>query len=363
MSSPPPTLFIPGPTPVPEHILQAMAQPVIGHRTPEFSRLWEEITRGLELLLGAEKVFLFSNPATALWEAAVRNTVRKGALNLVNGAFSSRWHTVTQACDLPCEVLERPWGEAIHPEDVDAALAANRFDTVTLVHNETSTGVANPLQDIAELIQAKYPDIILHVDAVSSMAATALRVTQWGLGSCFASVQKAWGLPPGYSICAVSGAALERSARMIGKGYYLDYLVNDKYYQKSQTVATPSITHMFGMAAVLKDIAAEGAEARYARHQEMAATTRAWALDHGQSLYAAAGYESVTLTAIRNDQGWDLQALYELLEGAGYRMDRGYGKLRGEVFRIAHMGAVTPAILRDFLAAFDEALKGLGVPA
>ena len=356
-------LFIPGPTPVAPDTLAAMTGPPLGHRTPEFSRLWSEVTTGVEQLLGAKQVFLCSHPATGTWEAAVRNSVRKRCLNLVNGAFGASWHKVTQACGLPCDALEREWGFAITPDDVDQALRSGRYDVVTLVHNETSTGVLNPLEDIAHLVQVKYPAVLLHVDAVSSMAAVELNVAQWGLATCFASVQKAWGLPPGFTVCAVSAATLERSTDMAGKGYLFDFIVYDNYYQKQQTPTTPSLPHLYGLRAVLRAIRQEGLAARYERHRQMAATARAWAQTHGQGLFPEAGYESVTLTAIRNVQGWDLDRAYDALEARGYRMDRGYGRLRGEVFRIAHMGAVMPADLAEFLQAFDEVLAGEGVTA
>ncbi|MFB0516891.1 MAG: alanine--glyoxylate aminotransferase family protein [Candidatus Neomarinimicrobiota bacterium] len=355
-----PKLFIPGPTPVTEDTMAAMSQPQIGHRTPEFSELWSEVTSGLEKVLGASKVFLFSNPATGIWEAAVRNTVKKCCLNLVNGAFSAKWHSATQACDLPCDILEKPWGKAIHPEEVDQALASGKYDVVTLVHNETSTGVMNSLEEIANLMTDKYPDVFFHVDAVSSMMGVEIRVDEWGLDTCFASVQKAWGLPAGFTVCALSERTLERSAEMKGKGYYFDFVVYDKYYKKQQTVYTPSIPHMYGLQKILRDVEREGLQHRYRRHQKMAETTRAWAFRHGQELYPEKGYESATLTAIRNVQGWDVNRLYDNLEDLGYRMDRGYGKLRGEVFRIAHMGAVMPEDLDAFLKTFDHVLTDEG---
>ena len=355
-----PKLFIPGPTPVAEDTLAAMIQPQVGHRTPEFSELWAEVTAGLEKVLGAEKVFLFSNPATGVWEAAVRNTVKKRCLNLVNGAFSAKWHTVTESCDLLCDALEKPWGEAIHPEDVDNALAGGKYDAVTLVHNETSTGVMSPLQEIADLVSSKYPDVFLHVDAVSSMMGIEIKVDEWRLDTCFASVQKAWGLPAGFTVCAVSDRTLERSAEMQRKGYYLDFMAYDSYYQKQQTPSTPSIPHMYGLQKILKDIGREGLDARFKRHQNMAATTQAWADRHGQELFPEKGYESPTITAIRNVQGWDVNQLYKDLEELGYRIDRGYGKLRGEAFRIAHMGAVMPEDLDAFLKTFDHALNDEG---
>jgi aspartate aminotransferase-like enzyme len=355
-----PKLFIPGPTPVAEDTMAAMGQPQVGHRTPEFSELWSEVTAGLEMALGASKVFLCSHPATGVWEAAVRNTVQKRCLNLVNGAFSSKWHTVTEACGLPCDVLEKKWGEAVHPEEVDEALATGKYDVVTLVHNETSTGVMSPIQQIAELIQDKYPDIFLHVDAVSSMMGVDIQVDAWGLATCFASVQKAWGLPAGFAVCAVSYRTLERSGKMDHKGYFLDFIVYDKYYQKQQTPSTPSIPHMYGLQKILKDIEQEGLENRFKRHEKMTDMTRDWVHRHGQERFAEKGYASTTITSIKNVQGWDVNRLYKDLEEMGYRMDRGYGKLRGEVFRIAHMGAVMPEDLDAFLRTFDHVLTDEG---
>ena len=359
-----PKLFIPGPTQVDAATLQAMAQPQVGHRTAEFSELMEQVVTGLKNVLGTTgRVFLFSNPATGVWEAAVRNSVKRGALNLVNGAFSAKWHTVTKAYGLPCQVLEKDWGLAIKPEDVDRALAGGKFDVVTLVHNETSTGVMSPLEDIAALMAEKYPGVLLHVDAVSSMAGVEIKVDDWRLDTCFASLQKAWGLPAGFTVCAVSERTMERSRKMTGKGYYFDFEVMDKFHQKMQTPSTPSLPHMFGLVKILDDIERETLDGRYARHKEMAIYTRRWALDHGQELFPEPGYESVTMTAVRNLREWPVQQIFEVLEDRGYRMDRGYGKLRGQVFRIAHMGSVMPGDLEDYLRTFDEVLASLEVAA
>ncbi len=358
-----PKLFIPGPTQVGAATLTAMTQPQVGHRTAEFSELMEQVVIGLQMVLGTDgRVFLFSNPATGVWEAAVRNTVQKGALNCVNGAFSAKWHTVTKACELPCEVLEKEWGQPIMAEDIDKALASGKFDAVTLVHNETSTGVLSPLEEIAGMMAAKYPDVLLHVDAVSSMAGVEIKVDEWRLDTCFASVQKAWGLPAGFTICAVSERAMERSRGLSNKGYYFDFEVMDKFHQKLQTPSTPSLPHMFGLVKILDDIKRETLPGRYARHREMAAYVRRWALDHGQGLYPEPGYESVTMTAVRNLKEWPLQPIFDALEQRGFRMDRGYGNLRGKVFRIAHMGSVMMDDLKEYLMVWDQVLASLEVP-
>ncbi|MCK4577581.1 MAG: alanine--glyoxylate aminotransferase family protein, partial [Candidatus Marinimicrobia bacterium] len=188
-----------------------------------------------------------------------------------------------------------------------------------------------------------------------------IRFDEWGLDTCFASVQKAWGLPAGFTVCAVSERCMERSAAMENKGYYFDFMVMDKFHQKMQTPATPSIAHLHGLAKVLRDIDSETPAGRNQRHMQLAKTARAWALKHGQQLFPEKGYESVTMTTIRNVRDWPVQDIYDVLETRGYRMDRGYGQIRGETFRIAHMGNVMPDDLEEYLSQFDAVLKKLGV--
>ena len=356
-----PALFIPGPTYVPQHVLDSLSTPQIGHRTPEFSELMETIVKGIQKVLYTKnRVYLASNPATALWEMAITNSVKKGILHAVNGAFSGKWAVVSESCNLKTERLDIEWGKGVGVKDVDRLLSKGKIDVFAMVHNETSTGTQSSLEDISLLLKDKYPDVIWLVDAVSSMAGSKIDLDRLGIDYILSSTQKAWGLPAGFSVFSVSDRFRDISRSIQNKGYYFDLAVYDKYYDKMQTPSTPSIAHMFGLKYVLEQINDEGLENRWTRHTKMAETTRQWALSRGQSLFSEAGCESSTITCIKNDQMWDINAINNQLLDRGYRMDRGYGKLRGKAFRIPHMGNVTLNLLLEYLDIFDQVLERLG---
>ena len=354
-----PKLFIPGPTHVPEHVMQSLTRPQIGHRTPEFSELMSTVVQGIQKLLYTNNhVYLASHPATGLWEMGIINSVKKGILHTVNGSFSSKWADVSKECGHPTGVLEYEWGKGVKPEDVDHHLSTGKYDVFAMVHNETSTGVLSPLEPIAELLKSKYPDVIWLVDAVSSMAGVKIEVDKLGIDFILASTQKAWGLPAGFAVCAVSNRMIDLAKSISNKGYFLDINVYEKYYEKMQTPSTPSIPHIFGLKYVLEQIKEEGLENRWQRHIENAEYTQNWAKDRGQSLFPEMGFESNTITCIRNDREWDINGINDRLLERGFRMDRGYGKLRGKAFRIAHMGNVMMDDLTEYLLNFDEVLHG-----
>ena len=354
-----PKLFIPGPTYVPDYVMQSMTCPQIGHRTPEFSELMSAVVQGIQQVLYTRNhVFLISHAATGLWEMGVQNSVTQGILHTVNGSFSSKWATVSKECGYEMGILDYEWGRGIKPEDVDKFLATGKYDVFAMVHNETSTGVMSPLEPISDLLKSKYPEVIWLVDAVSSMAGHKIEVDTLGIDFILSSTQKAWGLPAGFSICAVSDRMIEKSKHISHKGYFLDIGIYEKYYAKMQTPSTPSIPHMFGLKYVLEQIEKEGLDNRWIRHQKMAEYTRKWAFEHGQGLFPEKGFESTTITCIRNQQRWDINQINDKLLSLGFRMDRGYGKLRGEAFRIAHMGNIMLEDIIEYLQQFDEVLNG-----
>ena len=245
-----PKLFIPGPTHVSDDILEAFSTYQIGHRTAEFSDLSKAVITGIQKVLYTKnKIFLASHAATGLWELGLRNTVKTGnkVLHAVNGAFSSKWSIVTEKCGFNSAIINKKWGTGIHPEDIDAQLATGKFDVFCIVHNETSTGVLSDLKPISDLLNSKYPNVIWMVDAVSSMAGVKIDVDKLGIDFIFASTQKAWGLPAGFAVFAVSNRMFERSKSIENKGYFFDLEVYDKYYDKWQTPVTPSIPHLFGL--------------------------------------------------------------------------------------------------------------------
>ncbi len=351
-------LFTPGPTEVRPEILQAMATPQIYHRSPEFRELYAELQPKLQKLLYTKQtVLLFTSSSTGAMEAAVQNCVGKKCLNLVNGAFSKRWHEITAACGIPCEALEVPWNVAIKPEMVEEKLARGQFDAVTLVHNETSTGLMNPLPQIAEVVR-KFPDVLLLVDAVSAMGGVKIEFDRLGLDVCLAGVQKAFALPAGLAVCAVSERALRRAETIKPRTFYFSFPVMVKSHQKNETPATPSIPHLFALNVQLDAMLAEGLDRRFARHAEMAAVTQAWAQRHF-AMYPEEGYWSHTVSCITNTRNISVDDLNKtLVRDHGLRISNGYGDLKGKTFRIGHMGDHTVADVRGLLATID-ALLGL----
>jgi len=349
-------LFIPGPTHVREEILQAQAVPMIGHRSAEYATLQREVTPKLQqMLYTGQRVFLFGSASTGVMEGAIRQCSIKRVLNTVCGAFSERWHEITTANGLPCDAVAVEMGHAITPERVDQALSSGKYDALTVVLNETSTGVMNPVREIASLVRAKYPDVLLLVDAVSAMAGVKIEFDAWGLDVCLAGVQKCFALPPGLSVCAVSERAMARSKQVASKGYYYDFWVNDKYYQRGETPATPPISLIQALNVQMNAILAEGLEARWARHMEMAQHVRSWARRHFR-LFSDERYLSNTLTNVENVRAVDVAALNAALAERGAVISNGYGPLKNRCFRIAHMGDLSVDDIIWLLAQIDDIL-------
>lgn len=353
-------LFLPGPVEVQPDVLRAQAGWMVGHRSAEFRALFARLQPKLRALFQTQhRVYVSTSSGSGLWEAASRCCVRPGrpVLHLVNGAFSARWAEVSQANGKEVDVIEAAWGRAITPEQVEEALRARAYDAVAATYNETSTGVLNPLGEIAAVVR-QHPDTLLLADVVSALAGAPLPTDAWGIDVCLASSQKAMALPPGVAFAAVSDRALARAAEVPHRGYYFDFLVLEKYLQRDQTPATPPISLLFAADVQLDAILAEGLEARVARHQAMAQSVQAWALGAGFGLFAEDGYRSPTVTTVANTRGIDFAALDAHLRARGMAISNGYGKLKGQTFRIGHMGEVTPADVQTLLDAIDAFLAG-----
>jgi len=346
-------LFIPGPTHVRDEILQAQAAKMIGHRAKEYSDLQAEVTPKLQqLLYTTQPVFLFTCSSTGVMEAAVRNCVAKKCLNTVCGEFSRRWHMITKTNGKDCDVIEVPAGKAITPEMIDEKLKTGEYDAVTVVHNETSTGVANPIYEIAEVMK-KYPDVMFLVDAVSSMAGHKLEFDKLGIDVLLAGVQKCFALPPGLTVCAVSEKALQKAATVPNRGMYFDFIEMMEFYQKNQTPSTPAISLIQALNKQMDDILAEGLENRFARHLEMATYIQNWARQYW-ALYSDERYLSRTVTNITNTRNVDIKALNAELGKRGAMISDGYGPLKGKCFRIAHMGDLTMDDMRWLTAQIED---------
>jgi len=355
-----PKLFIPGPTHVEQDILDAMSQYPIGHRTSDYRELQAKVVSGIkECLYTKQSVLVSTSSATGLMEAGVRNLSRKKVANFVCGAFSKKQAAITKICGLDQDIFEVEWGQAITADFVDRALSQGDYDLVTVVFNETSTGVMNPLREIGEVVK-KYPDVLLMVDAVSGMMGAPIKVDEWGIDMALASVQKAWALPPGFAITSLSDRALERSRSIPDsqKGFYFDFVRMHQAGEKSETMVTPSIPHLYGLSKQLDKIKAEGLENRFSRHQEMAEKVRNWGKERF-GLFAQEGYESDTLTCFSNNMGLDLIALASEMKSKNYLISGGYGDLKGKTFRLAHMGDLKMDDMNDVLDVLDGVIEKL----
>jgi aspartate aminotransferase-like enzyme len=351
-------LFIPGPVNVHPDVYQAMCAPMIGHRMKEYAELHGRVTKNLKKLLGTvSPVFLATASAFGSMEGAVRNLVKGRCANFCNGAFSDKWHDVTLRCGKEADAIKVPWGEPITAQLVDNTLSSGKYDSMTMIHNETSTGVMSPLAEIAKVMK-KYPEVVFIVDTVSSISALPIPVDEYGIDCCIFGVQKALALPPGLSVFTASEKAIARARIVENRGYYFDFLEFLASDEKDNTPSTPCISLIYGLDCQLSRIFSEGVEARWSRHLQMAEQTRAWALKSGFELFAPEGARSVTLTCIKNSRGVDLAALKKRLSAREYAFDDGYGKIKGETFRIAHMGDLNPAELDRFLEVMDQELKG-----
>jgi aspartate aminotransferase-like enzyme len=352
-----PKLFIPGPIDVSKETYAAMCQPMIGHRGAEFEALYASLQPGLKEIAGTGRpVFLATSSAWGVMEASLRNLCGKKVLNLCCGAFSDKWFDVAKKSGLEADRIQVGWGEAIDPEAVRAKLGEGGFDLVTLIHNETSTGVMNDLAAIARVVKS-FPGVLLVVDTVSSLSAVPVAMDELGIDVLLAGVQKALALPPGLTVFACSEAAMARAEAMPDRGYYFDFIEFAKNAEKNNTPSTPAISLLFGLQQILGTIAAEGLESRFARHAANNRLIHEWGARHGFENFAPAGRESKSLTCFRTPDGFDLAGFIKTLKSKhGFVINGGYGKIKGLTFRISNMGNETAETMNELIAAMDEVL-------
>ncbi|MBN1922444.1 MAG: alanine--glyoxylate aminotransferase family protein [Anaerolineae bacterium] len=351
-------LFIPGPTHVREEILRAQTAPMIGHRAKEYSNLQGEVRPKLQQLLYTQQpVLIFASSGTGVMEGSIRQAVRPGkrALVTVCGAFSKRWFEVSEGNGVPTDKIEVEWGLGFRPEQVVEALGQGDYDALTLTLNETSTGIQNPVAEIASAVRAAYPEIVILVDAVSAMAGVKIEFDAWDIDCVLASSQKCFALPPGLAVAAVSERMFKRAGEVPGRGYYFDFLDNFKYWKKDQTPATPAISLIYALNKQLDDIMAEGLENRWARHLEMAGIAQAWGRKYWK-LFAADEFLSPTVTTIANTRGISVADLNKALAERGAMISNGYGDLKEKTFRIATMGDLTVADVNWLLGEINDIL-------
>jgi aspartate aminotransferase-like enzyme len=350
-------LFIPGPVEVSPKTWAAFSLPMIGHRGEDFKNLYRAIHPKLQTSFGTKQpVFLSTSSAWGIMEASIRNLVDRGVLCCMCGAFSDKWFDVANRCGKKAEPLQVDWGKHIDHKAVDRQLATGKFDTVTLIHNETSTGVMNPLAEICGVL-AKYPDVALIVDTVSSFSGVKIDMDALGIDVMLTGAQKALALPPGFSLFSVSEKAFERAEKIPNRGFYFDFLEFKKQQAIWMTPSTPSIAHIHALQSKLDETFEEGFDARFDRHAHTNALVHDWVRQSGFDFFAEEGFRSKTLTCVKNNKGVDVLAIArKLREKHHLVIDPGYGKIQGQTFRLSNMGDETAETVSHLLACLDDVL-------
>jgi aspartate aminotransferase-like enzyme len=351
--------FLPGPTEVREAVLLAQTRAMMGHRGAGVQELIARLQVGLkDVFQTTRPVFISTSSATGLMEAAVRNGASRKVLSLVNGAFSERFAKIARACGPDVDVLEVPWGESVSVEQVADRLSGRRYDAITVVHSETSTGVLNPVAELAEYL-ASVEGTLLLVDSVTGVGGAEVQSDAWGLDFVLTGSQKALALPPGLAFGVASDAMMERSAQMEGKGVYFDLGAFASNMEKFQTPTTPALSLMYALDEQLRYIAEETMPGRWARHIAMRNRCVEWVGEmagRGCGVLAPEGFRSPTVTCITLPEGRTGPGMAAAMKERGYVIGAGYGRLKEGSIRIGHMGDHTVDELDRLLEDLREVL-------
>jgi aspartate aminotransferase-like enzyme len=357
-------LRIPGPTPIPPSVERAIHQPMIGHRSSDFSKLLATSAKRLKTVFQTEQdVLILAGTGTAGLEAAVVNTVSPGDTVLVctAGNFGERFVKIVKSYGGIPLLVEAPWGEAIDPVKVSAALTDHpEVKAVFATHCETSTGVLHDIESIARAVRQSQPNALLIVDAVSSLGAVDLPMDRWDVDIVVTGSQKAFMLPPGLCFLALSERAWKVVENNQAPRFYFDLRAYRKKMTENTTPYTPAVSLIFGLAEVLNLIEQEGLPQIFRRHLLMKEMVRAAGKALGLTLFCADEVASPTVTSFSGN-GFDVEALRKVLRTEfGITIAGGQGHLKGKIFRIGHMGYCTPLDILQVLAALELALLRVG---
>lgn len=350
--------FLPGPTDVHPDVLAAMQRPMIGHRSKAMEELLERMAGPLGALCRTTRpVMVGTTSATGFMEMAVRNGVRHRALSIVNGSFSERFAKLVTACGKECVRLDVPLGAAVEPDMLLDALRRTRVDAVTVVHSETSTGVLQDVEAFAQVVR-EFDDVLLLVDAVTSLGGSPVEPDAWGLDFTLTGSQKALALPPGLALGVASERMMERARELPARGLYFDLIGFDAATRKFQPTNTPALSLFFALDAQLGRIARDGGiAARWERHDAMRRRVETWAGGRGIDFLPREGRRSWTVSCLRLPEGTSAKAVTTALKRDGWTIGSGYGPLKDATIRIGHMGDHTVAALDELLPLVEAAIR------
>lgn len=349
-------LYIPGPTEVRKEIIEAMDEWIIGHRSETMTDLYTTIVEDTKKFLGTDNhVIILSGSGTAFMESSLMECVDKNVLCATCGSFSERQANIGDRLGKNVDRLEYEWGKAVKPDDVRNALEKKDYDAFTCAMNETSTGVRNPIEEIGDVLK-EYPDTLFLVDAISCLGGDYIDIEKNNIDVIFTSVQKAFAMPPGLSVCVVNDKAYDRSCETNAGAWYAGFKRNIDYYKKKgQTHQTPAVSLMLAYRKQMKYMLDEGHKKRSNRHKQMAEYTQKWAKDHFE-MFPEKGYWSQTVSTIKNTQGINIADLRKKInEKYDMVFANGYGsKLKEKTFRIGHMGDHTVETIKELTDAIEE---------
>ena len=357
-------LRTPGPIPVPDDILEAMREPMINHRGPEFRDILYRVTDGLKQVFETENdVYILTCSGTGAMEAAIVNTLSPGdkVLNATTGVFGNRFGQIAQAFGAEVVTLDFPLGSPVDPDRLRGSLKANPDVTAVLVtHNETSTGVTNDLEAIARVVKGEFEKLLL-VDGISSVCSLPLPTDAWRCDVVATASQKGWMLPPGLAFISFSEEAWKAHASGRMPRFYFDVTTYKRYFELGQPPYTPAVSVMFALDLALGNILADGLGNVFERHASIGQMTRTGVKLLGLSLFPDEQVASNTVTAVNVPDGVDAHRLLALLrEEHGVVLAGGQQSLNGKIFRIGHMGLCTPEDIQQVLDALRATLPQVG---
>ncbi len=357
-------LLVPGPTPVPEKVRAHMLEDVISHRGESFGALLERIQEKLKkVFMTSRPVYIFPGTGTGALECALFNLFDRGekVLSLSNGVFAERWAEMARRVGLDLDVLEFPYGEAWDLEAVEAKVKLVNYSGVLLTHNETSTGVLNPLKEAVSLIRRILPEAIICVDAVSSLGGAPLKMDEWDIDLVLTASQKALMTPPGLALVAVSERAFSKAQSISSPSYYWDIKLADDYLKKKpmQTPYTPAVSLLYALDTALDMLLDEGLVNSWERHDKLARFVRDELRKMGFEILPLEECASPTVTAVKIPGKMNFSQIKEGLARRGVIIAGGQGHLKGKIFRVAHMGYVGKNELAAFLHALKEVVESV----
>ena len=360
-------LRVPGPTPLLAEVREAQSAPMIDHRGTEFGEMLREISTGLADLIGTRgEILLLTGSGTGALEAAVVNTLSPGdrVLVVTIGSFGDRFAKIASAFGAEVEKFEVPWGQAADPAALAEHLSANpAYHAVLLTHNETSTGVTNPLAELAAVVRAAPGSPLLVVDGISALGAMSFEMDAWGIDLVVSASQKAWMGSPGIAIAAVGERAWKAAENARIPRVYWDFAEARKWAEKGQTPWTPAVSVLFGLRVGVRRLVAEGRERTWARHAAIAAAVQAGLEGLGLQLVAAPADRSHTVTAAWLPDGLEWAPFNAAMRAKGLIVAGGQGAWVGRILRFGHMGGVGIDEMCDAVRVMGETLAEMGRPA